>query len=671
MALDIIEAKLFVEPSTVNKRSTPKYRCNISFSNKGLDFINLSKLLRSPVAIACLPPQMQKSDIPMIIYSLNQPIRSKIFNYNNFIKSLDLNKFIDNNDTVQCSCKDFDSSFVNADFGHIVTGDLNIVDNFKLRNILSKGPKYREPVEIDWKGARDEIKLGLERYLDTISNDKGLDKSYFSEWITTVLALVDDKINILKDKIKTKNVESLFKDNGVKDNLERLKQCFVIVPIDKATNNIAFVCKHFYAKVLVNELNFPNANNQNKTTYHQVNDLNKDQIIKEHKAFLKQFKIELKHNMESLPSMYWIPKMHKTPIGFRFIIASPQCSLKKLAKDLTSIFRLFYKKIERYHQKGKTWSGINKFWVIQNSKPIIQSVNKLNKRNTAKSLSTFDFSTLYTKIPHDKLIQVLNEIIDFAFKGGTKDLINVYNSAAYWAKTFSKNGNCYNKTQIKVSLKYLIDNSFFHVGNDLFRQVIGIPMGSDPAPFFANLFLYHYESKWLHSLKSSDYQIARRFGNVFRYIDDLLAINDNGEFERNYLNIYPSELELKKENTTNDTASFLDFQLTIQEGNISTQLYDKRDSYSFKIVRLPYKSSTLPSKMFFSTISAELLRICRATSLLPSYIETAKTLITRMKRQGADNMGIKNSIRKMVYRHQVEFIKYPADIEEIVYRLLE
>ena len=32
------------------------------------------------------------------------------------------------------------------------------------------GPKYREPVEIDWKGARDEIKLGLERYLDTISN---------------------------------------------------------------------------------------------------------------------------------------------------------------------------------------------------------------------------------------------------------------------------------------------------------------------------------------------------------------------------------------------------------------------------------------------------------------------------------------------------------------------
>ena len=295
---------------------------------------------------------------------------------------------------------------------------------------------------------------------------------------------------------------------------------------------------------------------------------------------------------------------------------------------------------------------MNKFWIIQNTKPIIHSINNLNKRNTAKSLSTFDFSTLYTKIPHDKLKKVLNEIIDFAFKGGTREFIKVYNSTAYWTKTSSKKDNLYTKEQIKESLRYLIDNSFFSVGSDLFKQVIGIPMGSDPAPFFANLFLYYYESKWLQSLKTDDYQMARRFGNVFRYIDDLLAINDNGEFERNYKNIYPPELALKKENVNNDSASFLDFQLSIVNRNISTQLFDKRNSYTFKIVRLPYKSSTLPSKMFFSTISAEVLRIGRATSNLPTFIETAKSLMTRMKRQGIDVLGIMNSINLMFYRHQ-------------------
>ena len=186
-----------------------------------------------------------------------------------------------------------------------------------------------------------------------------------------------------------------------------------------------------------------------------------------------------------------------------------------MAKDLTTIFRLFYEKIERYHQKGKTWSGIDKFWVIQNTKPIIQRIDNLNKRKEAKSLSTFDFSTQYTKIPQDKLIYVLNEIEDFAFKEGTRELIKVCNSWAYWFKTSSRSGNLYNKFQIKKSLKYLIDNSFFHVGSDLFRQVIGISMGSDPAPFFTNLFLYYYESKWLQSLKNNNYQVARRFGIYF------------------------------------------------------------------------------------------------------------------------------------------------------------
>ena len=110
--------------------------------------------------------------------------------------------------------------------------------------------------------------------------------------------------------------------------------------------------------------------------------------------------------------------------------------------------------------------------------------------------------------------------------------------------------------------------------------------------------------------------MARRFGNVFRYIDDLLAISDNGEFERNYRNIYPPEQALKKKNVNNDSASFLDFQLSIVNRNISTQLFDKRNSYTFKIVRLPYKSSTLPSKMFFFNYK------CRSTQDWQSYFKS-------------------------------------------------
>ena len=55
--------------------------------------------------------------------------------------------------------------------------------------------------------------------------------------------------------------------------------------------------------------------------------------------------------------------------------------------------------------------------------------------------------------------------------------------------------------EIKTCLDFLINKSFFQVGSKILRQVIGIPMGSDPAPFFGNLFLFFYESKWLKSLK--------------------------------------------------------------------------------------------------------------------------------------------------------------------------
>ena len=62
--------------------------------------------------------------------------------------------------------------------------------------------------------------------------------------------------------------------------------------------------------------------------------------------------------------MYWIPKMHKNLISFRIVIASPLCNIKSLSKDITSIFKLFYEKVERYHTKGKLGSGIKTFWTI-------------------------------------------------------------------------------------------------------------------------------------------------------------------------------------------------------------------------------------------------------------------------------------------------------------------
>ena len=210
----------------------------------------------------------------------------------------------------------------------------------------------------------------------------------------------------------------------------------MIVPIDKAANNVALICKHFYALTTIKELNLDrHFSNQNDKTYTVINNKIKDQIIRQQKFYLSKQKINLTNNMQDLPVMYWILKVLKNPISFCFIIVSPVCSIKPLSNDITPIFKLFYEKTERYYIKGKVWSGMKTFCIIQNNYPVISSINKLNKCRAAKSMTNSDFSSLYTKIPHDKLLYVLNKITDFAFNGGTRDYVTVYNLGAFWSQS--------------------------------------------------------------------------------------------------------------------------------------------------------------------------------------------------------------------------------------------
>ena len=82
-------------------------------------------------------------------------------------------------------------------------------------------------------------------------------------------------------------------------------------------------------------------------------------------------------------------------------------------------------------------------------------------------------------------------------------------AGAFWRNP-SKDYRLYSKESIKSVLEYVIDNAFFQVGSKVFRQVIGIPMGSDPAPFIANLFLYIYENRFMTNLKKTNLSRAKK-----------------------------------------------------------------------------------------------------------------------------------------------------------------
>ena len=646
-ALDILSSKvdrIHVQPKT---KSPPSNRCHIKFDNKALDFINLQQILHNKDVIKSLPLGLRK-DSPMVVYDLTNTIRSKIFNYKSFIQSFNIDAFLADNTILPCDCHN--SPFVNYDHNHVITGNLEIVSNPLLRNMLSKGPKYREPVRFSCRKARIEIINGIDNCISSWSNRASVSERVFDDWRSTLIQKIDNRILSLSNNHK--QLKSIFEDVDVQNCLSNLQHRYVMVPIDKAANNVAFICKRFYVNVIMKELGLLG---EQSPTY-TIIDLSPDYIMDQHNSVLKdKFNITVDQDNLALPDIYWTPKLHKNPVKFRFIIASKQCTIKHLSKNMSSIFSLFMKQIETYNRKARYYSGINSYWIVHNRDPIMKTINKSVSRKSAKCISSFDFSTLYTKIPHDKLIEVLHHIIDFAFKGGTRKKIGISrNGVAYWVSCHKRTPFAYTKDLVANAASFLIKNAYFKFGNKLFRQDIGIPMGSDPAPCFANLFLYYYESSWIKSIKKTDNILARKFGNVFRYIDDLLAINDGHSFEAFFRDIYPDELELSKENILNTETNFLDLHIKMVNGAFTTMLYDKRDNFGFDITRLPYRSSNIPNKMFYSSITAECLRICRATSLDAQAIESIKILLDRMIDQGGDMQIMRKHITKAFVKHHID-----------------
>jgi len=570
--------------------------------------------------------------------------------------------------TLPCNCES--SPFNDVDHGHVITGDLKIVQNNKLRKLLAKGPKFRENESINWKQSKESISKGLRDAIDSWTDLEGINKSAFVGWKNRILERVDSKIDSLKTRIHPKNTKKLLNCPDIIDTLTKLQEDFVMVPIDKADNNTAFVCKRYYVEVVARELGLLDGQSD-ISTYEYLNDVDINDIVSSHKKELEDgFNIKVSEEMHTLPDIYWLPKLHKSPIKAWFIIASKKCSVKTLSKDITSIFKLAYNQVDRYNQKASTFSGINTFWVVQNSQPIISAKSKVNSKKNAKTISSFDFSTLYTKIPHEKLYEELSQVLKFVFKGGNKKVISINkHGTARWT-TSSKNAKAnYDLDKTLKALKFVLDNCHFKFGNKMFRQIVGIPMGSDPAPYFANLFLYCYESRWLNRMKKENNVLARKFGKIFRYIDDLLAMNDGNEFEKHFMEIYPRELELKKENVANTETSFLELDISISENLFHTKLYDKRDSFGFHISRLPFKSSNIPNRMFYSSITAEILRICRASSNLVNAIESSNSLLCRMKAQGANISIVKRRLLKSLNKHQVTLNQYSIRTELFINEL--
>ena len=136
----------------------------------------------------------------------------------------------------------------------MISGDLRLVQNGRLRKLFTKGPKYREKKFVNWNHVEENILRSVKECAKAWSEKHKKSESYLKPWVLLVSEKVKRKIIFLKGKKKAKNVRPVLSSVECQEALATLQEKFVICPIDKASSNIAFVCKRFYAEVLVKEL---------------------------------------------------------------------------------------------------------------------------------------------------------------------------------------------------------------------------------------------------------------------------------------------------------------------------------------------------------------------------------------------------------------------------------
>ena len=131
--------------------------------------------------------------------------------------------------------------------------------------------------------------------------------------------------------------------------------------------NIIVVCKKYYIEVIISEL--MNTSGGQNTYCTVANDAGS--IIDKYLKYMKTKGITVPLIMEQLPDLYWLPKLHKTPYGSRFIAASSRCTTKPLSGLLTSCLSTVLVHFKEYCNGIFANTGINCYWVIDNSQQVL------------------------------------------------------------------------------------------------------------------------------------------------------------------------------------------------------------------------------------------------------------------------------------------------------------
>ena len=134
--------------------------------------------------------------------------------------------------------------------------------------------------------------------------------------------------------------------------------------------------------------------------------------------------------------------------------------------------------------------------------------------------------------------------------------------------------------------------------------------------------------------------------------------------------IYPTELQLNKANSSDTEATFLDLNLLIKNGIVSSKIYDKRDNFNFEIVNFPFLDGDVPRSPSYGVYISQLIRFARVCSNVNDVNNKNLFLTAKLLKQGYRYHKIRKAFSKFYQRHSELIVKYNIGLKTKAYQNL-
>ena len=129
------------------------------------------------------------------------------------------------------------SKFCYEPAGHIITGNLKIISDSRIRSIISKGPKYRLPSQIDLNKCREEIAVALDEFCKRWCRREHVECNALNNWKISIFNIIEKRISFSSKNLNLLPPKPKLSFQHLKQGIQQFHEKFVLAPADKASNN--------------------------------------------------------------------------------------------------------------------------------------------------------------------------------------------------------------------------------------------------------------------------------------------------------------------------------------------------------------------------------------------------------------------------------------------------